>query len=168
MTSDHSELDLLNLTELTSRLRDVHTHRTPLGWPTDDAVTKSAIERRIVDLVTRRDPQPVDDPAHRITCELDVKLSTANRPAIRARKITVLPGSLFIETDDQIALGEPVEVEISMEGSHRLRGRGVIGYQAHGKSGRNAGLGIGFTTVVGESNERRLERLILELIKNRL
>jgi Tfp pilus assembly protein PilZ len=167
MHASHTDLDGLGLNELIARLRDVNTTRTPLGWPTEQAVTKAAIERRIVQLVTRREPAPVDDASQQLSCELPFKVRSANRPSVKADRVTLQPGGMFVETDAPIEVGEPVEIEIATDGVFRLRSRGNVGYRAHGKPGKPAGIGIGFTTVVGESAERRLERLVLELIRNR-
>jgi Tfp pilus assembly protein PilZ len=169
MEPSKSDLDTLSLSELVGRLRDVHTLRTPLGWPTEEAVTKSHVERCIVNRVTRSEPQIVDDPSQRMTCELDVKLRSANRPSVKAGRVTLQPGGLFVETDVALEIGEPVELEVTGDGgAFRLRTRGNVGFLAHGKAGQPAGVGIGFNSVVGESAERRLERLVLELIKNRV
>lgn len=161
-------LDALSLGELIGRLRDVHTTRTPLGWPTEHAITKATVERRIVELVTRREPQPVEDPASLIPCDLPVKVRSANRPSIKSPRVTVQPGSVFVETEVALDVGEPVELELDADGAFKLRSRGNVGFRVHGRPGRPAGVGIGFTSVVGESAERRLERLVLELIRNRI
>jgi Tfp pilus assembly protein PilZ len=159
----------LSLIELVARLRDVHTLRTPLGWPTEQAVTKSHVERRIMNLVTRAEPIPVEDPAQRRTCELRVKLRVANRPSLSAQRVTLQVGGLFVETDQVIDVGEPVEVEVPADdGSVRMRARGKVGFRAHGKPGQPAGVCVSFTSVVGDSAERRLERMVLELLRNRL
>src|SRR5688500_10012492 len=115
MSSDHSDLDGLPLAELVSRLRDVDTTRTPLGWPTEQAVTKAALERRIIDLVIARDCAPPEDEAHRVRCEIQVKLRAADRPSVRAASVTVHPGGVFVPTDADLPIGEPVELELDPE-----------------------------------------------------
>jgi hypothetical protein len=168
-TTETIDLDSLTLIELVGRLRDVHTMRTPLGWPTEQAVTKSHVERRIMNLITRVEPVPIEDPAQRLTCELRVKLRSANRPSVTAERVTLQVGGLFIETGTVIDVGEPVEVEVTGDdGTVRLRARGKVGFRAHGKPGQPAGVCVSFTSVVGDSAERRLERMVLELVKNRL
>jgi hypothetical protein len=162
---DHPELDGLTLAELVGRLRDVHTTRTPLGWPTEQAVTKSSVERRIVELVTRREPAPVTDPGQRLVCEIDLKLRSANRPSLKVNRVTLQIGGLFVETPrPEISPGEPVELELRAENDYRMRIRGNVGFLSHAEP---TGIGIGFTTVVGDAAERRLERMVLELVKNR-
>jgi Tfp pilus assembly protein PilZ len=161
-----TELDGLSLNELAGRLRDVNTTRTPLGWPTANAVTKSTVERRIVDLVARRDPEPgLVDPNQKLECDLSLKVRSASRPSLTAERVVVQLGGVFVPTDVKMQVGEPVELEITSDSAYKLRVRGNVAWLAHGDK---PGVGIGFQSTVGDSAERRLERLILELVRNRL
>lgn len=162
------ELGNLNLPELVSRLRDLHTARTPLGWPTESAVTKSSVERRIIELITRQSAsEGHDDPAERIHCEIEVQVRAATRPSVKSEEIDLRVGGLFVVTDSAFTVSEPVEIEIDLD-HYKLRARGNVAWTAQGSEGQRAGICISFQAVVGESAERRLERLILELLRNRV
>lgn len=159
----------LSLPELVSRLRDVHTMKTPLGWPTDSAVTKSSIERRIVELVAREPPsEEHDDPSERIHCEIDVKIRRANRPSVKASHAELRTGGIFVATDASFTVSEPVELELELENAYRLKVGGNVGWLAHARAGGTAGIGVSFQSVIGDAAERRLERLVLELLKYRV
>ena len=163
-----NELGTLTLPELVGRLRDVHTAKTPLGWPTESAVTKSSVERRIIELITRQPPsQGHDDPAERIHCEIEVSVKSGNRAPVKSEQVDLRVGGLFVVTGGTFAPSEPVEVEIELD-HYKLRAQGNVGWVAHGSEGQPAGICVSFQTVVGESAERRVERLILELLKNRV
>jgi Tfp pilus assembly protein PilZ len=162
-------LNGLSLPELVSRLRDVHTARTPIGWPTDSAVTKSSVERRIFEIVAR---EPVseeqDDPTARIHCDVEVKVRTANRPSVKSSEIDLRSGALFVAVEAPFTVWEPVELEIETENNYRLRVRGNVGWVAHRSAEHPAGVGISFQSVVGDDAERRVHRLVLELVRNRV
>jgi hypothetical protein len=168
MTTTPPDLDQMGLPELLGRLRDVNTLRTPLGWPTEEAVTKRTVERRILDLVLRRDPAPNGDPAEQVMCEVEVKAFVGERPAFRVPRASLMPGGLFLETDSDVPIDEPIELEIMTQAGQRTRARGNVIYRSHGKAGHPAGVAVGFTRVAGDSAERRLVRLIFELIRNRV
>ena len=165
----NDDLATLNLPELVGKLRDVHTMRTPMGWPTDSAITKSSVERRIFDMVAREPSREGhDDPVERIHCDCQLKLRTANRPSVKSAHVDLRVGGLFVEADAPFTPGEPVEIEVETENNYRLRVRGNVGWLAHARDGQPAGVGITFQAVVGESDERRLRRLVLELLRNRI
>lgn len=160
----------LGLPELVSRLRDVHTMRTPIGWPTESAVTKSSIERRIIEIVTGADGV-TDGPtaaAERIPCDIDLKVRTANRPSVTSSNLDLRPGALFVAVEAPFTVGEPVELEVETENNYRLRVRGNVGWVAHRSKEHPAGVAITFQSVVGDAAERKLHRLILELVRNRV
>jgi hypothetical protein len=165
--------DLLerSLRELAGLLRDLHTLRTPIGWPTESAVTKSSVERRIFDLVARQ-PSPLghDEAGDRIGCELAVKLRRSGKPSVTAPGAELRVGGLFLSPvgNPPLEIGERVELEVMTETRFRLRAHGTVDWLAHGGEGRPAGAGIGFQSMVGEAAERRIERLIQELLRNRV
>jgi Tfp pilus assembly protein PilZ len=162
-------LEGLTLPELVSRLRDVHTMRTPMGWPTDSAVTKSSIEHAIVDLVARRPPsEGHDDPAERIPCDHEVKLRAANRASVKSSQVDLRVGGVFVATDAAFTVGEPVELELELDSVYRLKSGGTVGWSAQASASTVAGIGISFNSVVGDAAERRLEKLVLELLKYRV
>jgi Tfp pilus assembly protein PilZ len=159
----------LSLPELVARLRDVHTMRTPLGWPTDSAMTKSSIERRIIEIVAREPPsEGHDDPAERIHCDHPVKVRSANRPSVKAEHVDLRVGGIFVATDAAFTVGEPVEVEVELDNAYRLKSGGNVGWIAHGGAAVTAGIGVTFQSVIGDAAERRLEKLVLELLKYRV
>jgi Tfp pilus assembly protein PilZ len=163
------ELSALTLPELVGRLRDLHTQRTPLGWPTASAISKSSVERRIFELVAREPSREgYDEPADRIHCDVKVKVRSANRPSARSSEIDLRVGALFVRTAAPFTPGEPVEVEIETEADYRLRVRGNVGWVAHPRDGKPGGIGIAFHKVVGDGDERKLGRLIQELLRNRI
>lgn len=163
------ELEVLNLPQLVAKLRDVHTMRTPLGWPTDSAVTKSSVERRIFEIVVR-DPsrEGHDDPAERIHCDVPIKLRTANRPSAKSDTLDLRPGGVFVETDSPFTVGEPVEIEVETDNNYKLKVTGNVGFVSQRKDGQASGVGVVFQSVVGDSSERRLQRMVLELLRNRV
>jgi Tfp pilus assembly protein PilZ len=163
------DLSVLSLPGLVSRLRDVHTARTPIGWPTESAMTKSTVERRIVELVARApSANDHDDPSHRILCDIAVKVRSANRPSAKAAAVELRVGGLFVETGAPFTVGEPVEIEIETDNDYRLRLRGNVDFITHAQPGRAAGIGIGLHAAVGDSAERKIERLVQELLRNRI
>lgn len=164
MTTDYDALDLPALADM---LADVETSRTPLGWPTENAVQKASIERRILELV--RDGQGVHLPRDptAVPCEKKIRLRSGNREAIKAGVADLRTGGLFVRTDATFTLGEPVEVQIRTENDYPLRVSGHVDWVAHGTSGDAAGVCLTFAKQVGDSAERRLRRLIFELLKHR-
>lgn len=165
-----TDLAALSLPELASRLRDVDTLRTPIGWPTESAVTKSSIERRIIEIVTAEtdDPSHAGQEAERIHCEVELKVRSGNRPSVKSSDLDLRPGSLFVAVEAPFTVGEPVELEIETENHYKLRVRGNVGWVAQRSKEHPAGVGITFQSVVGDAAERRLHRLILELVHNRI
>ena len=143
--------------------------RTPIGWPTESAVTKSSIERRIIEIVTSgADGEGHGDDSERIHCELDIKVRSENRPSVKSSVLDLRPGALFVAVEGAFTVGEPVELEIETDNNYRLRVRANVGWVAHRSKEHPAGIGINFHSVVGESAERKLHRLILELVRNRV
>ncbi|HEU5058760.1 MAG TPA: PilZ domain-containing protein [Kofleriaceae bacterium] len=169
MDKANTDLSALSLPELASRLRDVDTMRTPLGWPTESAVTKSSIERRIIEIVTA-DPGDgrAGDAGQRIHCDLELKVRSADRPSVKSSDLDLRPGALFVSVDAPFTVGEPVELEVETENHYRLRVRGNVGWVAERSKAHPAGVAITFQAVAGDAAERRLHRLILELVRNRV
>jgi hypothetical protein len=126
MDKASTDLSALSLPELASRLRDVDTMRTPLGWPTESAVTKSSIERRIIEIVTA-DPGDgrAGDDGQRIHCDLELKVRSGDRPSVKSSALDLRPGALFVAVDAPFNVGEPVELEVETENHYRLRVRGM-------------------------------------------
>ena len=162
------DLASLSLPELVGRLRDVHTMRTPIGWPTESAVTKTSIERRIIEIVTAEGGKDGRETSERIQCDLELKVRSANRPSVKSSDVDLRPGALFVAVDAPFTVGEPVELEVETENNYRLRVRGIVGWVAHRSKEHPAGVGITFQSVVGDAAERKLHRLILELVRNRI
>lgn len=164
-----TDLAGLTLPELVGRLRDVHTMRTPIGWPTESAVTKSSLERRIIEIVTAGpDEDGHGDESDRIHCDVQLKLRSASRPSVKSSVLDLRPGALFVAVEAPFTVGEPVELEVETENNYRLRVRGNVGWVAQRSREHPAGVGITFQSVVGDQAERRLHRLILELLRNRV
>ncbi len=164
-----TDLAGLSLPELVGRLRDVHTMRTPVGWPTESAVTKSSIERRIVEIVTTAGSQDGHGAeSERIHCDLELKVRSANRPSVKSSDLDLRPGALFVAVDAPFTVGEPVELEVETDNNYRLRVRGNVGWVAQRNKEHPAGVGVTFRSVVGDEAERKLHRLILELLRNRI
>src|SRR5688500_12944570 len=136
-----TDLAALSLPELASRLRDVDTLRTPIGWPTESAVTKSSIERRIIEIVTAEtdDPTAAGQEAERIHCELELKVRSGNRPSVKSSDLDLRPGSLFVVVEAPFTVGEPVELEIETENHYKLRVRGNVGWVAQRSKEHPAG-----------------------------
>jgi Tfp pilus assembly protein PilZ len=169
MSDGHESLERLTLPELINRLRDVHTHKTPLGWPTESAVTKSSVERRIFELIAREPSREGhDDPGERIPCDIELKLRAGKRPSVRSSKVDLRVGGLFVRCDAPFVVGEAVDVEVVTDNNYRLRVRGNVGWIAQARDGQAAGVGLVFLSEIGDSAERRLHRLLTELLKNRL
>jgi Tfp pilus assembly protein PilZ len=168
MDKANTELSGLSLPELVSRLRDVHTMRTPIGWPTESAVTKSSIERRIIEIVTAAGGDGHGEVQDRIQCDIELKVRSGDRPSVKSSALDLRPGALFIAVDAPFTVGEPVELEVETDNNYRLRVRGNVGWVSHRSREHPAGVGITFQAVVGDAAERRLHRLILELLRNRI
>ncbi len=170
MDKGSTDLAGLSLPELVSRLRDVHTMRTPIGWPTESAVTKSSIERRIIEIVTAEAGEDGvgGEERERIHCDVELKVRSENRPSVKSSELDLRPGALFVAVEAPFTVGDPVELEVETDNNYRLRVRGNVGWVAHRSKEHPAGVGITFQSVVGDAAERRLHRLILELLRNRI
>lgn len=170
MDKASTDLAALSLPELVSRLRDVHTMRTPVGWPTESAVTKSSIERRIIEIVTAAagEDGAGGEERERIHSDIALKIRSGNRPSVTSSDLDLRPGALFVAVDAPFTVGEPVELEVETDNNYKLRVRGNVGWLAQRNKEHPAGVGITFQSVVGDAAERRLHRLILELVRNRI
>jgi Tfp pilus assembly protein PilZ len=163
----HPELDKLELPELVDRLDDMEGRRTPVGWKPEDAVMRSAIERRILQLVSSEPPADERRDDLRLPCELAVKVRT-KKTSIRAQTKDLGVGGVFVQTAQALGVGTPVEIEVRGHGTdeYGLKVRGHVSWIAQ-KDGDD-GVGVSFSHDANERNERRLRRFIIELLRHRL
>jgi uncharacterized protein (TIGR02266 family) len=162
----HPDIDKLDLAELVDRLDDMEGKRTPAGWEADSAVERSAVERRIMELVATNPPEEERRKMLRIPCELEVKLKSKTQ-SVRAQARDIGIGGVFVQTSKPFPVGTPVHVEVR-QGSdeHGLRVRGEVSWIAAGASG--AGVGVAFSKPDSDGHERRLRRFVIELLRHRV
>jgi len=164
----HPELDNLELPELVERLDDLEVRRTPVGWKPEDAVLRSAIERRIMRLVASEPPAHERRNDLRLPCELNVKMRSKKK-SIRAQTRDLGVGGVFVHTSERFDIGTPVEIEVRGSGTdeHGLRVRGQVAWVALANDD-GPGVGVSFAHDDSERNERRLRRFVVELLRHRM
>ncbi len=161
------QLETLGLPELVEELEDLQQRRTPVGWTPDDAVLKSRIERRIMELVGSIPPGDERRRDVRLPCTLSVKIRSKKASA-RGETRDVGVGGVFVATVGAFPVGTPVEIEVRGAGTdeHGLRVRGQVAWI--GGELDAAGVGVCFAGLDNERHERRLRRFVIELLRHRV
>jgi uncharacterized protein (TIGR02266 family) len=165
----HPEIENLGLPELVERLDDIEGRRTPVGWSPDDAVLRSAIERRILELVHKGSPEPERRKDLRVPCDLDVRLRS-KKSMVRAHTRDLSTGGVFVETPpDEWAIGTVVELQVRGSGTdeYGLKVRGMVSWVTQ-KDDAHPGVGVSFSHDDSERHERRLRRFVVELLRHRV
>jgi len=165
----HPEIENLALPELVERLDDIEGRRTPVGWSPDDAVLRSAIERRIMALVHKGEPGSERRKTLRVPCELDVRMRS-KRSQVRAHTRDLGAGGVFVETEpDDWSIGTVVELQVRGGGTdeHGLKVRGMVSWVTD-KDDAHPGVGVSFSHDDSERHERRLRRFVVELLRHRI
>lgn len=158
MSIVREELDELDLSGLADKLAQVRTTRTELGWGTDNAVTKTSLERRIMERVCQ--PGGVD--ASRVTCGHQISLES-KRKTIESEVAEIRPGGLVIPRAGGLRDGESAILKIRTENNYPLKVKCVV----REMDGVEDGVAVAFEQLDGGA-ERRVERLIMELLKSQL
>jgi Tfp pilus assembly protein PilZ len=165
----HPELDKLELPQLVEQLEDLEGRRTPVGWRPEDAVLRSALERRIMELIQTDAPGDERREHLRLPCSMDVKVRSKKR-SVRAQARDIGVGGVFVETQpDDFAVGTVVEIEVRGNASdeHGLRVRGTVSWVTE-KTDEPPGVGVSFAHDESERHERRLRRFVVELLRHRM
>lgn len=150
-------LDGLQLTALAEQLAQVRATRTAEGWGTDNAVTKSTLERRILEVVCAHGDH-LD--ASLVEVEHDIAVEVHNI-TIEAEIAAVRPGGIWIPSKSTFADGTTALVRIRTENNYPLKVKCVV----RNRAGDRPGISCAFENLDGAS-QRRVERLILELLKS--
>jgi hypothetical protein len=153
----HPHLETLSLSELVDRLEDLDGRRTPVGWSPDDAVEKTAIEGKIVALISA---EP-DDNHDELPCELAIQLRSKEQSA-PASVDEIRAGGLFVSTLGRFAIGTHVDLQVLASDDHGLRARGIV------RRALPNGVLVSVTEQPSEAHERRLRKFLLELVRHRL
>lgn len=154
---------------LVEELEDIELRRTGTGGfaSVDDGSRRQHIERRLIELLTTELERDERRRFARVPCELWVKVRTGaeEKPGLI---VDLGAGGLFVETALRAGSADAVEVEVDRRsGEQPLRLRGKVAWSAETRKTGRAGLGIVFSAS-DEGTERRLRRLILELLRKRL
>ena len=152
----NADLDDLNLTDLADRLAHVRSTRTNEGFGMENAVTKTSRERRILEKVTNT--ETADD--SKLLIDHAIAVSVQNRK-LEAEMAEIRAGGLFIPGKSTFKPGSEAVLEIKTENDYPLRVKCVVRDDA----GQEHGVGVAFTQL-DDSSQRRVSRLILELLKN--
>ena len=147
----------VQLTDLAEQLARVRATRTAEGWGTDHAVTKSTLERRILEVVCAYG-DPLD--ASYVEVEHDIEIEV-NKRTIEVESAVVRPGGIWIPSNISVADGTHAVLKIRTENNYPLKVKCVV----RSRPGDMPGIACAFENLDGAS-QRRVERLILELLKN--
>ncbi len=150
-------LEELDLGELTERLAQVRATRTALGWRNEIAVTKSSLERRILELVCS--PEDSEDSSV-VTVEHEIEVEVQHK-TIETEVASILPGGLWIPSAVDFQEGAHALIKIRTEDNYPLQVKGVVRHRVDHKDG----IAIAFEHL-DNASQRRVERLILELLKS--
>jgi hypothetical protein len=154
----HPQLQLLSIAELVERLEDLDGRRTPVGWTPEDAVERTAIEGRILALITAAP----DSAGDAMPCAMEIQLRSKEQ-TVPARIAEVRPGGVYVETIARFVEGTHVEMHVRHDtDEHGLRARGII------RRVDRHGVLVSVAEQPSEAHERRLRRFILELLRHRL
>lgn len=162
----HPEIERLSLPELVEQLDDVDERKTPVGWSPEDAVLRAAIERRIMELVTS--PPETGERRNRLRVPCDLRVQLANKELSAngtARDIGI--GGVFVETGSRMRVGTPLRIEVLSSPDERgLKVRGEVAWTA--AAGARPGVGVKFTDLDNERQERHVRRFVVELLRHRI
>ena len=145
--------ETLPLPDLADRLEELEAERAPWGWSARQATHALALERRVLDLVTGRDPGGAP-----VKCRLELRM----RSSVRIGAVTLVAidrGGLVIETADRWPIGSAVVLEWGRE--HPLRIRGSVTSSITGR------LRVQLLRARSEADERRIRRFVLEALHHR-
>lgn len=150
--------DGLQLNALAEQLAQVRATRTAEGWGTDHAVTKSTLERRILEVVCARGD---DVDASHVEVEHEISVEV-HRMTIEAEIAAIRPGGIWIPSKTTVEDGTQALVKIRTENNYPLKVKCVV----RNRAGDRPGISCAFENLDGAS-QRRVERLILELLKSK-
>ena len=157
------DVDKLDLNQLVELLDDLEHKRTPVGWTPDDAVIKSGVERRIMELVMGR----ADDERRRnmrVPCDMRIVLRTKER-SMPTTVINIGEGGAFVQGATELPNGTHVHLQI--KGGLDEHGLHVRGQVAWRQTEPVKGVGVSFEHQPSAAHERRLRRFVLELLRHR-
>jgi hypothetical protein len=153
----HPHLETLSLSELVDRLEDLDGRRTPVGWSPDDAVEKTAIEGKLVALISAGP----DDNHDELPCELAIQVRSKEHSAPGSVD-EIRAGGLFVSTLGRFMVGTHVDLQVLASEDHGLQARGII------RRALPDGVLVSVTDQPSEAHERRLRKFLLELVRHRL
>lgn len=142
---------------LAERLAQVRATKTAEGWGTDNAVIKSSLERRILEVVCAHEPV-LDHSWVEVEHEIEVEV---HHKTFKADIATIRPGGIWIPSRAVFTDGTHAIVKIRTENDYPLKVKCVV----RNRPTDPEGISIAFENVDGAS-QRRVERLILELLKS--
>lgn len=154
----------LTLAELVDLFDELEGKRTPVGWTFDDAVLKSTVERRILEIVGAKSSEGERRDDARIPCELPVVIRAKDREA-SGTLTNIGYGGAFVASGTDLPVGSHVYLEIEETRAFAtVRARGRIAWRRDDDS---PGVGVSFADQPSAAHERRLRRFVLELLERR-
>ena len=157
------DVETLNFGQLIELLDDLAERRTPVGWTPDDAVIKSSVERRIIELVMSA-PDEERRRTERVPCNMPIALRAKDR-SIQANVVSLGAGGAFVQCDSDLPIGTHVHLQVETASQERgLRARGQIAWR---ESEPMSGVGVSFADQPSAPHERRLRRFVLETLRHR-
>jgi hypothetical protein len=162
----HKELDDLDLLGLVEVFDDLEGRRTPVGWTPDDAVLKAAVERRILEIIAAEPDEEMRQTSARLRCDVEVNLRSQEE-MVPARLRSVGVGGGVVESAASWPIGTHVHVQIRSAASEE-RGLHVRGMIAWHEEGPIPGLGVSFAEQPSPAHERRLQRFVREVLRQRV
>lgn len=157
------EVDQLEFEQLIDVLEDLEGRRTPVGWAPEDAVVKTRIERRILDVVMEPRADDAQEVASHVACRMQVVLRTKRR-AVPASVLSIGAGGAFVEGAD-LPIGTHVHLQVkSATEEYGLHVRAQVAWR---QSEPTSGVGLSFAGQPSDAHERRVRRFVLELLRHR-
>jgi hypothetical protein len=165
MVGFRADLEKLDLVALVDRLDDLEQRRRPVGWSSDEAVERVAIERCIMALVGAPAPEGGERrKSVRLPCNMEVKLRSKSQ-SVTAHVDDIGGGGVFVKTLADFPAGTAVEIEMYGDGDEGgLRVRGDVAWRS---TKHRVGVGVVFRNRPTAAHERRLRRFVIELLRHR-
>jgi len=158
----HADIGELTFKELVEELADIQTTRTPAGWPTENAVNKASVERRIMEFVCAPRRVREDD----VECKLPIRVEGEGGAEVAGTVRSVGIGGVHVFVGKQFEIGQPVELEIRTQNEYGLKARGNVALLTKDAEGKPHSISISFAQVAGDAAERRVRRLVFELLRH--
>jgi hypothetical protein len=157
------DLEQLGFEQLVDALDDLEGRRTPIGWAPEDAVVKTRVERRMLDLVMAFAGNGPPASSSRVSCNMRVVVRT-KRQSFPGTVLSIGSGGALVQGVD-LPLGTHVHLKVrSTSDEYDLHVRAQVAWR---ESEPASGVGVTFAGQPSEAHERRVRRFVLELLRFR-